>query len=146
MTQVIAYDDSDAQGLSGQWVENVGGFDDWERVRNERAARANGLNHLQKNTANATLKPATAGNEPKPTKQKLSFKDQRELEALPDQIAKLEAEQAALTAQLADPSLYTAKPQEAARLSARLSEIDDGLLALLERWEALEALSNPAGR
>jgi ATP-binding cassette subfamily F protein uup len=40
---------------------------------------------------------------------------------------------------LADPALYQAEPQEAQRLSARLGEIDDQLLALLERWEALES-------
>jgi len=140
VTQVIAYDDTQERGA---WVENYGGYDDWERVRSERAA------NLQKKPANAALAAADAAkggkSEPgaasanKATKQKLSFKDQRELETLPDQIAGLEAEQAGLTAQLADASIYASRPQDAAKFSARLSAIDDELLILLDRWEVLEA-------
>ncbi|HET6719406.1 MAG TPA: ATP-binding cassette domain-containing protein, partial [Rhodocyclaceae bacterium] len=100
VTQVIAYDNSDANGLSGQWVENVGGFDDWERVRSERAARATATAQAdarsQKNAANAAGKSNPPANEATAVKSKLSFKDQRELEALPGQIAALESEQAGL--------------------------------------------------
>ena len=137
VTQVIAYDDSDATAASGQWIENVGGYDDWERVRSERAARAAG-NAAAPKAAAAPAKAAPAAGA-KPAKVKLSFKEQRELDALPGQIAALEAEQAALTTQLADPELYSTRPQDAAKFSARLSAIDDELLVLLERWEALES-------
>jgi len=50
----------------------------------------------------------------------------------------LEAEQAALQAKLADPAIFVRAAQEAGAAAARLSVIEDALLALLERWEALE--------
>jgi ATP-binding cassette subfamily F protein uup len=61
------------------------------------------------------------------------------LAELPSRIAALEAEQRAVSEQLADPLLYRSQALEVQRLSARLNEIDDELLTLLERWEALEA-------
>ena len=63
---------------------------------------------------------------------------ERELAALPERIAALEAEQKTLVARLADPALYQSESQDAPRFSKRLTEIDDELLTLLERWEALE--------
>ena len=61
----------------------------------------------------------------------------RELEALPARIEALEAEQKAITELIADPSLYTSDPQRATELHARYAQIDDELLAALERWDAL---------
>jgi ATP-binding cassette subfamily F protein uup len=71
---------------------------------------------------------------------KLSWKEARELDELPQRIAVLEAEQKRLGERLADPALYQSASSEAAQVSARLNEIDEELLALLERWEALETM------
>ncbi len=68
---------------------------------------------------------------------KLSYKEQRELDALPARIDALEAEQKSITEALADPALYARQPQRATELHARYAQIDDELLAALERWEAL---------
>ena len=77
--------------------------------------------------------------------EKMSWKEQRELETLPGKIAGLEAEQAELTKRLADASIYQSDPQAAQTAAGRLAVIDDELMALLERWEALEARAgNPA--
>ncbi len=70
---------------------------------------------------------------------KLSFKEQRELDALPEKIAALEAEQKAISAQLEDGSIFAKDAKEGARLSERHGAIDEELLAALERWEELEA-------
>src|SRR6202022_3598626 len=70
---------------------------------------------------------------------KLSFKEQRELDALPEKIATLEAEQKTIGAQLENGSIFAKEAQEGARLTERYAAIDDELLAALERWEALEA-------
>jgi ATP-binding cassette subfamily F protein uup len=75
----------------------------------------------------------------KPRGDRLSWKEQRELEALPGRIASLEAEQKAVALKIEDPTLYAAQPQEAKRLAGRLAGIDAELISLLERWEALEA-------
>ena len=72
-------------------------------------------------------------------RRKLGFKEQRELAALPERIAALEAEQRMLQASLASADFYakagTADVETATRRSA---SIDDELLQCLERWEALE--------
>jgi len=70
---------------------------------------------------------------------RLSWKEARGLAELPGKIAALEAEQRAIGEKLADPLFYRSQGSEVQRLSDRLNEIDDQLLALLERWEALEA-------
>ncbi|MGC2041604.1 MAG: ABC transporter ATP-binding protein, partial [Paraburkholderia caledonica] len=69
---------------------------------------------------------------------KLSFKEQRELEALPEKIAALEAEQKAIGAQLEDSSIFAKDAQEGKRLSERYAAIDEELLLALERWDELE--------
>jgi ATP-binding cassette subfamily F protein uup len=70
---------------------------------------------------------------------KLSYKEQRELDALPGRIEALEAEQAALAARLADPALYAKDLQSVPALQARHADIDAELLQALERWELLGA-------
>ena len=81
---------------------------------------------------------------PKPAagaRTKLSYKEQRELEALPARIEALEAEQAQIGARLASSELYVKEPQAVPALQARHAEIEDELMAALERWEALGARS-----
>ncbi|RYH40620.1 MAG: ABC transporter ATP-binding protein, partial [Alcaligenaceae bacterium] len=66
-----------------------------------------------------------------------SYKEQRELDQLPDQIAGLEAEQKQVQDALADGSLYARDAAKAAELHAREAEIEAQLMLSLERWEAL---------
>jgi ATP-binding cassette subfamily F protein uup len=68
---------------------------------------------------------------------KLGYKEQRELDALPGRIDALEAEQKALAEQLADPQLYVREPQRATQMHERVAQIEEALMAALERWEAL---------
>ena len=77
---------------------------------------------------------------PASARKKLSFKEQRELEALPALIEALEKEQAAIAGELADGSLYARDPTRAGELGARNVRIDEELLAALERLEKLGAL------
>ena len=70
---------------------------------------------------------------------KLSYKEQRELDTLPDRIAALEQEQKSISSSLADGSLFAANNAQAMALSARNTAIDDELMLALERWEALGA-------
>ena len=110
--------------------EAVGGYDDWLREKQ------------------AELAPAAVGQKPpqekgKPQKErarKLSFKEERELEALPDRIAGLEAEQESIHTTLADPEFYKNAGPEVVTLNARLEELDAELLAAYGRWEELEGL------
>ena len=68
---------------------------------------------------------------------KLSFKEQRDLDELPKKIEVLEAEQAAIRAQLADGTIYSKDASLALQLTQRDAEIDELLLAAMERWESL---------
>ena len=71
----------------------------------------------------------------------MSFKETRELEALPERISALEAEQAALNARLADPALYRSAPEEVRVLNERMVELEAGIAQAMQRWEELEARS-----
>ena len=71
------------------------------------------------------------------SKKKLSYKEQRELDTLPQSIAALEAEQTDIQAALADGTLYATDGAKAAKLLARGELIEDELMAALERWTAL---------
>lgn len=72
-------------------------------------------------------------------KRKLSYKEQRELDALPAQIAQLEQEQQVLEKELQGGQLYGKDAGRAAQVSARIAEIESELMAALERWENLSA-------
>jgi ATP-binding cassette subfamily F protein uup len=76
---------------------------------------------------------------PAPARNKLSNKEQRDLDALPARIEALEAEQKALQARLASSALYVNEPQAVPALHARHEAIENELLEALERWEALAA-------
>ncbi len=108
VTQVIV-----AEG-EGRWKEYVGGYSDWERVRDASAAASKKAD--AKPAAAATPAPQAAA--PAQAKgKKLSYKEQRELEELPQLIAKLEDEQTALSLALSDPDFYKKTPAEAKRLN-----------------------------
>jgi ATP-binding cassette subfamily F protein uup len=84
---------------------------------------------------------AASTNTSKPTlkQRKLSYKEQRELEGLPERIAALEAEQKQVQADLADPKLYASNAAKVAQLHARDVAIESELMQALERWESLSA-------
>ncbi len=68
---------------------------------------------------------------------KLSFKEQRDLDELPKKIEAMEAEQTGIRAQLADGSIYSKDAALALQLTQRDAELDEMLLAAMERWESL---------
>jgi len=121
----------------GRWREYVGDVQDWLT----QSARAQAL--VQARTpapavATAVAAPPASGPAAATqTKRKLSYKEQRELEALPAQMKALETEQAAIGAALGDGQLFATDPARAAQLSARHAEIETQWLEALERWEAL---------
>lgn len=119
----------------GKLVNVAGGYEDWKR---ERAAREAAT---QKLTAKPESKLETRPvSEPKREKRKLSYKEHRELEAMPERIKALEQEQSALQAKLADPATWQEAGNDVNAMNARLEEIELELLECLERWEALEKI------
>jgi ATP-binding cassette subfamily F protein uup len=74
-------------------------------------------------------------------RRKLSFKETRELAALPEQLAALEAEQAALAARMCEPDYHKGGAEQLRIDRARASEIERRIATSLARWEELEALA-----
>src|SRR5690606_26278121 len=118
----------------GVWKEYVGGYSDWLTQRPQPAKEAAKEEKREATPAPQPAKPKSKG--------KLSYKEQRELDALPGEIEALEREQEALAAKMSDPNYYT---QDAGTMQAdqrRTEEIEALLLDKLERWEALEEKLN----
>ncbi|WP_151833389.1 ATP-binding cassette domain-containing protein [Acinetobacter ursingii] len=116
--------------------EYVGGYQDYLLQRPNQTV-VDQKSDVKKAQAKAEANKVVA-----PTKKiKLSFKDQRELEQLPAEIEKLEAEQSTLSDQLADGSWFVQDAAAATQASQRLAEIEEQLLEKLERWDELENLS-----
>ena len=130
VTQVIA-----AEG-GGAWRETVGGYEDWVRESMLRRAQPPAAASTPGKGKDVQNKQETRDARPKA---KMSFKETRELEALPERISGLEAEQAALNARLADPALYRGSPEELPALKARLAALDRDIAQAMQRWEELEA-------
>jgi ATP-binding cassette subfamily F protein uup len=111
----------------GKWKEYVGGYTDWLRQRTRAAAP------LSRGDASASYERGVT--KPK----KLSYKETRELEALPKEIAALEAEQNALATKMSHPEYFKQSKEHLRTDQARTAEIDALLTQKLERWENLEA-------
>jgi ABC transport system ATP-binding/permease protein len=125
VTQVIAFEGQ------GKLTEFGGGYDDWLRFSQDRNKTAPAP---KVTAAPAAQSPAA------PARKTLSFKEQRELEALPQEIEVLEQEQAAIQTQFAQGDIYKQAPEQAKTLQDRLSDIEALILQKLERWETLEKL------
>ncbi|CAB3790324.1 ABC transporter ATP-binding protein uup [Paraburkholderia ultramafica] len=124
----------------GKWREYVGGFTDWQIQRDRSQQMALDAQKEANKEAAKDAAPARDSSAGRNTQRaaKLSFKEQRELEALPEKIAALEAEQKTIGAQLEDGLVFARDAQEGTRLTERYAAIDEELLIALERWDELE--------
>jgi len=138
-TSTLVFEGTDDK--PGFWREYEGGVQDWliqsERARS-LAPQAKAAAPAAKSTA---AEPPKAAAQPTAKTRKLSYKEQRELDTLPELIASLEAEQKETQAALNDSGLYASDPAKIAQLHKRDTEIEDALMTALERWEQL---SSPA--
>lgn len=114
----------------GQVKDYAGGYDDWLRQKSVETAPP--ARSLAKSEPAPTLVPKIE--KPK----KLSFKEQKELDALPKLIETLETEQASLQQRLADPTFYQTAANEIRQVTSRLEVIAQELQQAFERWEILE--------
>jgi ATP-binding cassette subfamily F protein uup len=118
VTQTIA-----AEG-AGKWKEYAGGYSDYIRQRPLAGAESN-----EKKSAP----------ERERSRVKLSYKETRELEALPAEIEALELEQRKLVEKMHEPDYYRQGGEVLRADQQRSAEIDAELLQKLERWEILES-------
>jgi ATP-binding cassette subfamily F protein uup len=126
----------------GHWREYVGGVQDWLQ-QSRRAMALNAGLYADSTASQAAVKPQAAAQasveitQPLPKKPKLSFKEQRELEALPALIEGLEREQNELSLLLADGQLFIQDHVKAAQLGGRIEAIESELMQALQRWDTL---------
>ena len=130
VTSTIALDGS------GRVTETVGGYDDWAR-QNESA----------KSESKPRKPVVSVENDARSSSKKLSYKEQRALEAqkrelaeMPQRIEKLEADLHALTAEMSTPNFYQRDSAEIARAAEQLKTMQDELNQAYARWEELEKL------
>ncbi|MDR3005963.1 MAG: ATP-binding cassette domain-containing protein, partial [Acidovorax sp.] len=133
VTSTIAYEGQ------GKWREYEGGVQDWLTQSKRSKAAAEQAAKASKSAPKEAPGADKAAAVPATPKRKLSYKEQRELEQLPEQIAALETEQARIREQLADPNIYASDNARAMQLHQRDGEIEEALMAALERWELLSA-------
>ncbi len=113
----------------GKVTEYVGGYEDWLRQRPKIVSPS------QARATNAP--PARTRSE---RTRRLSFKEQQELTALPARIEALEAEQAALQENLADPRFYQRPSAEITGVNERLNELEKIIPDAYARWELLDSI------
>jgi ATP-binding cassette subfamily F protein uup len=115
---------------AGRVSEYVGGYDDWLLQRGPDVST----------TEAPAVEKMKRPRPQKPRPVKLGFKEQRELEGLPDHIQTLEDEQNRLYDSLANPDIYRQKGSDVALLKLRLEALELELARAFERWEELEGL------
>jgi ATP-binding cassette subfamily F protein uup len=118
---------------NGSIGEYAGGYDDWLIQRPDPAADKSAENK-------GAAKPVASKEEPKVAAKakKLSYKEQRELEQLPQLIEQLETQMTELQALMGTPEFYQ---QDAVKISAKqdeLAQLEKQLEVTFARWAALE--------
>jgi ATP-binding cassette subfamily F protein uup len=167
VTQSLAFEGE------ARWVEYAGGYSDVIAARGRRAAdqaaaaqrsvsgdsarpvKTGASGRAEEPTGSPATKASAAGKSSTmlngrsssdaapPARQKLSYKEQRELDALPGQIEALEAEQKLLSDRIADPGTYGASTSAIHELHSRFAEIENQLMTCLDRWSELESKIRP---
>jgi len=125
----------------GEVREYVGGYQDWLRQGGSPkllgiAERAE--SRADKPQATEASTPATAPQVEPAAKKKLSYKLQRELDALPGRIDEVEQAIAAVQAEISAPAFYQQPSEVTGATLARLESLQQELDTLVERWAELE--------
>jgi len=122
----------------GQIDEQVGGYSDWMARKGSRSTASAKASADKPAKAKATPAPEAA----KPAeKKKLSYKLQRELDMLPEQIANAEAERDRLVAVTQAGDFYSGDQDAIQTTLAALSEAEEALELLEMRWLELEEMT-----
>ena len=129
-----------AQG-EGLWREYPGGYSDWIDQGGEWLTEST---KVAAKSSNASALPISASVQAtiNNARRKLSYKEQRELDSMPERIEALELEQTKIQAAMSSSEYYRLGPEQMRQDKARVEQIDHELLALLERWEALQAIES----
>jgi ATP-binding cassette subfamily F protein uup len=126
--------------LEGNGVvsEQAGGYSDWE-ARGGRLVELAGPEEAPEQAAEpATPQPAPPAKPGPEKKRKLSYKEQRELDQLPERMEQLEERQAELENEVAQPGFYEREHTRVEEVLAELTRVQEELEEAFERWAELE--------
>jgi ATP-binding cassette subfamily F protein uup len=123
----------------GKIGDYAGGYEDWKRQR-----LAAPLKELPKHASAPRTVAGAVVEKPNNKNRKLSYKEQRELEALPKKIEALEAEQSKLSTRMGEADFYRQSGDKIAAAMERLGAVKNELEACYARWETLEAQGREA--
>ncbi|MSP41607.1 MAG: ATP-binding cassette domain-containing protein [Deltaproteobacteria bacterium] len=119
----------------GTFNEYAGGYEDWERYQRQIPEPSVDVKKPSVRT------PAINGNtSDKP--RKLSYKEQRELEALPGKIEALESEQSELHARMGEANFYRQGSDRITTTMERIEAVKIELEACYGRWQELESTTS----
>lgn len=113
----------------GLWREYVGGYSDWQHYKPKEEP-------IEKKEE-PDAKPVSR--KPRQTKIKLTYKENKELESLPEQLMQLEAQRDALLAAMSAPDYYTThSAQEIKEQNETVQQLEEQINLGYQRWEELE--------
>ena len=123
VTEVLAPEDN------GLWREYVGGYSDWQHYKPK----------VESAVKKAEIVDKVVPKKPKQTKIKLSYKENKELETLPEHLMQLEAERDELISLMSEPDYYsTHSPQEIKDQNEKIQSLENKINQSYLRWEELE--------
>lgn len=118
----------------GSWSEYVGGYQDWLHQTQQADQAGKKLPKQAKLAEPVVTKPSKPG-------KKLSYKDQRELDQLPERIETLEGELEALQATINDPGFYQQSQDKVNEILNKQPALEAELETVFARWEALDEMT-----
>ena len=114
---------------NGLWREYVGGYSDWQHYKPK----------VESAVKKAEIVDKVVPKKPKQTKIKLSYKENKELETLPEHLMQLEAERDELISSMNAPDYYTNhNAQEIKEQTELLQNLEAQINQGYQRWEELE--------
>ena len=115
---------------NGLWREYVGGYSDWQHYRPKTEPEAKKIENVEK------VIPKRI----KPVKIKLTYKENKELESLPERLMQLESERDDLLGEMNSGDFYTKhEAQDIKELTERLQQLENEINQGYQRWEELES-------
>jgi ABC transport system ATP-binding/permease protein len=124
---------------NGKFGEYAGGYEDWERYQRLIPVLAVAQKAVKMNPKATAEKDKMSD-----TPRKLTYKEQRERQNLPDRIEALEAEQGELHKLMGEADFYRQPGDKIAASIERLETLKRELEDCYERWQFLESLANGA--
>ena len=126
----------------GRVQEYVGGYEDWVRQRGTDGSRGTeGSSGSRARDGSRGTDGSGGGDGFRAARRpaRLSYMEQRELNALPDKIEELEAAQRQLNARIESPEFYRESPDAIREALARATQLDQQVTAAYTRWHELDA-------